>query len=164
MELLKLLSANEIVAQVISFLILLFMLRAFAWKKLLKLLDERKERIASEFRSIEDTKRDVQGLKAEYETRLLKIEESAKARIQEAVVEAEKIVHEIKKNANLEAQKIIDDSRKNILYETARAKEKLRDEIIDLIVSATEQVVSGKIKSEDDKKLIAEFLERVDKA
>ncbi len=48
MELLKLLSTNEIVAQVLSFLILLFLLRKFAWKKILKILDERKEKIALE--------------------------------------------------------------------------------------------------------------------
>ena len=54
MEILKLLSANEIVAQILSFLLLLAILRIFAWKRLLKLLDDRRESIALEFRKIED--------------------------------------------------------------------------------------------------------------
>jgi F0F1-type ATP synthase membrane subunit b/b' len=56
MELLKLLSGSEIVAQIISFLVLLFILRIFLWDKVLKVLDNRRERIASEFKQIEDTK------------------------------------------------------------------------------------------------------------
>ena len=55
MDLLKLLTAKEIVAQIISFLLLMALLRVFAWKKLLNLLDERRARIASEFKKIEDT-------------------------------------------------------------------------------------------------------------
>ena len=47
MELLKLLSTSEIVAQILGFLLLFFLLRAFAWKRLLALLDERKARISS---------------------------------------------------------------------------------------------------------------------
>ena len=65
MGLLELISANEVVAQVISFLILLFLLRIFAWKKILKLLDESKEKILGEFKKIEDTKAEVSGLKAD---------------------------------------------------------------------------------------------------
>ena len=70
MGLLELISANEVVAQVISFLILLFLLRVLAWKKILKLLDDRKEKIAGEFKKIEDTKAEVAGLRADYETKL----------------------------------------------------------------------------------------------
>ena len=41
-ELLKLLSGSEIVAQIISFLLLFFLLRAFAWKRFLAVLDARR--------------------------------------------------------------------------------------------------------------------------
>ena len=46
MDLLKQFSTNEIFAQIVGFLLLLFLLRAFAWKKLLRLLDDRRERIS----------------------------------------------------------------------------------------------------------------------
>jgi len=52
MELLKLLSANEIVAQIISFLLVFTLLRIFVWKHFLKILDDRRDRIASELKVI----------------------------------------------------------------------------------------------------------------
>ena len=56
MGLLKLLNANEIAAQIITFLILLFLMKRFAWKPFLKVLDDRRERIASEFKKIDEAK------------------------------------------------------------------------------------------------------------
>ena len=68
MELLKLLSTSEIVAQILGFLLLFFLLRAFAWKRLLALLDERKARISSEFQKIEETKAALERIKTDYES------------------------------------------------------------------------------------------------
>ena len=65
MELLKLLSTNEIIAQIASFLLLFIILKAFAWKRVLRILDQRAERIAAEFKSIEDSKEGVAALKSE---------------------------------------------------------------------------------------------------
>ena len=56
MELLKMLSASEVFAQILSFFLLLFLLRKFAWKKILGLLDQRKEKITSDFKEIENNK------------------------------------------------------------------------------------------------------------
>ena len=90
MELLKLLSTNEIVAQVLGFLLLLILLRLFVWKTILDLLDQRKERIASEFRKIDESKAEIEKLKAEYDAKLAVIEDSANRKIQEALAEAKK--------------------------------------------------------------------------
>ena len=96
MGLLELISANEVVAQVISFLILLFLLRVLAWKKILKLLDDRKEKIAGEFKKIEDTKAEVAGLRADFEAKLISIDEIAEKKIEEAVAEGRKITDEVR--------------------------------------------------------------------
>ena len=66
MELLKLLDTSQIVAQVISFLILFFILRILVWKRFLKALDDRRDHIAAEFKAIEDK---VLALKADLEAR-----------------------------------------------------------------------------------------------
>jgi len=162
MELLKLLSANEIIAQVISFLLLLFLLRIFAWKKLLKLLDDRKNRIASEFKNIEDTKQEIAQLKAGYDAKLLNIDEIARVKIDEAVASGRDITDEIRKKAHEEAQEIINNAKRDIKYELDKAKEELKDKIIDLTMSATEIVIQEKLTGEDDKKLVKDFLDKVD--
>jgi F-type H+-transporting ATPase subunit b len=164
MELLKLLSASEIVAQIINFLLLLFILRLFFWKRILKLLDERKARIASEFKNIEEAKKAAENLKAEYDSKLNSIEAIAKGKIQEAVDESKVKAIEIIKKANLEAQKTIDSARVDIKYEIRKAKEQLKEEIVDLTISAVEGVIKDKLTEADDKKIVEEFLKDIDKA
>lgn len=164
MELLKLLNLNEIIAQIISFLLLLILLRIFAWRKLLGLLDSRKERIASEFQRIENTKHDLENTKAEYEARLERIEEKANQIIQDAVSRGREITDEVRKQAHEEAQDILDNARQNVKYELTKAKEELRDNIIDLTIKATENVIREKLTESTDKKMIANFLDSIDKA
>ena len=162
MGLLELISANEVVAQVISFLILLFLLRIFAWKKILKLLDERKEKILGEFKKIEDTKAEVSGLKADYEVKLASINEITEKRIEEAVAEGRKITDEVRKEAQLNAQLIINDAKESIKYELSQAKEELKIKIVDLTIRAAENVIQEKLTEEGDKKLVEQFLDKID--
>jgi F-type H+-transporting ATPase subunit b len=164
MELLKLLSASEIVAQIVNFLLLLFILRLFFWKRILKLLDDRKAKIASEFKNIEEAKKGVEDLKAEYDGKLNSIEAIAKVKIQEAVDESKVQAIEIIKKANLEAQKNIDSAKVDIKYEIRKAKEQLKEEIVDLTISAVEGVIKEKLTEADDKKIVEEFLKDIDKA
>jgi F-type H+-transporting ATPase subunit b len=162
MEFLKLLSTNEIVAQILSFLVLLLLLRIFAWRKFLQILDERKQRISSEFKKIDDTKLEISNLKTDYEARLAAIEETTKIKIQEAVDSGKQITEETRKNANLEAQKIIDNARLSIKYELSQAKEELKEKIIELTIKATENVIQEKLTAENDAKLVKDFLDQVD--
>lgn len=162
MELLKLLDTNEIIAQVLSFLVLFFLLRAFAWKKILELLDHRKATIASEFKKINDTKAEIEQLKTEYENKISAIEKLAGEKIQEAMDEGRKITDEIRKKAYEDADEIITNAKASIKYELSKAQEELKEKIIDLTMSATENLIQEKLTPEDDKKIVESFLKGLD--
>ena len=162
MELLKLLSANEIVAQIISFLLLFFLLRAFAWKRILNALDERKERIASEFKSLEQAQEDALKLKLDYQIKIAAIGEEQKKMIEQALLEGEKLKDELKKDAYIQSQKIIEQAREEIKYELVMAKEELKNKIIDLSIEAAESVIQDKLTEEEDRKIVWDFLDKVD--
>lgn len=164
MELLKLLSASEIAAQIVNFLLLLFLLRLFFWKRILKLLDERKAGIASELEKIEQAKKEQEALKSEYAAKLNTIEETAQTKIREAIDQGKNKANEITKKANLDAQQIIDSAKVDIKYEINKAKEQLKEEIVDLTISAVEGVIKDKLTEADDKKIVEEFLKEIDKA
>lgn len=162
MELLKLLSANEIVAQVICFLLLLFILRVVLWKRFLKVLDDRKERIVSEFRSIEAAKLAVEEMKSSYETKVNEIEEEARAKIQEAVNNGKRIAEEIKQRAEKYGEKILENAKDNIRTELAKAKEELKYKIVDLTISVAEKVIQERLSGEEEKKLVEDFLKGIE--
>ncbi len=163
MELLKLLSANEIIAQVIGFLILLVLLKVFAWKRILGILDKRKEYIAAELKGIEDSKAAIEKIKLEYEARLGSIEEATKERFSEALNESKIILEDARKSGHLQAQEIIDNAKQSVKYELAKAKDELKDEIIDLTLKATENIIKEKLTAEGDRNLVKDFLEGLDK-
>ena len=163
MELLKLLSTNEIVAQVLGFLILLALLRVFAWKSILGLLDKRKERIALEFKKIEGAKADIEQLRLEYAAKIASIDEEAQLKISEALNQAKVILEDSRKKGYIQAQEIMDNAKSSIKYELAKAKNDLKEEIIDLTLKATENLIQEKLTEEGDKRLVKDFLEGVDK-
>lgn len=163
MEILKLLSASEIAAHIVSFLILLWIMKTFLWKRLLGIIDKRRERIASELKSIEAAREAVDSMTADYEAKLKVIDETAKSRIREAIAEAERMILDMKKAAHVEAKKIIDEARANVRYEAARATEEVRGRIIDIVMRATERVIEERISTEDDRKIVNDFLAGLDR-
>jgi F-type H+-transporting ATPase subunit b len=163
MEILKLLDTSQILAQAVNFLILFVILRALVWKRFLKLLDDRRARIASELKAIEDSKTEVAKLKSYYETHLDKIDQIAKSKLEEAVSEGKRIAEEIRTNANSEALKIIEKADEAIASEVVRAKEDMRDEIVDIAIEAAGKVIEEKLTEKEDKKIVEDFLRRLGK-
>ncbi|MCX5657028.1 MAG: F0F1 ATP synthase subunit B [Candidatus Omnitrophica bacterium] len=164
MELLKLLNLNEIIVQIISFLILLFVLRIFAWKRILSILEQRRERIAAEFDLIEKAKAEAARLKSEYETHLKGLEDKSRECTNKAVEEGRKMADEMRKLAYAQSQDIISDARKNIAYELKKVHEEVKNKIVDLAIGAAEAVIREKLNGADDRKIVEEFIENIDKA
>jgi len=164
MELLKMLSANEIFAQILSFFLLLFLLRQFAWKKILGLLDQRKEKISAEFIRIEDTKAQLARIKADYESQIASIQEKAKVMIAEAVDEGRKINEQTRKQAHEEAQDIITDARKQVKYELSKVEAQLKDEIVDIALGAARNLIQEKLTENGDRKIVEDFIKGIEKA
>jgi F-type H+-transporting ATPase subunit b len=162
MELLKLLSANQIVAQTVCFLVLLAILRPLLWKRVLKTLDDRKARIAAEIKAADDAKAEAEGVAAEYRARLSKIEEEAKSRIGEAISEGRQIARQIREQAEKDADRIVDNGRLTIRDEVLRAREELKEAIVDLAIRAAEKVIEEKLTEGQDRKLAEEFLKKLD--
>ena len=161
MSLSDLLSTSEVFAQIISFLVLLALLRIFAWKPMLKLLDKRREKIASDLKQIEHAKFQVDALKEEYEHKLKTIDEAARARIQEVVAEGWKIAGQIQEDANQQARKTIENARENVAYELVKAREELKESIIDIVLKATTHVVQERLTEQDDRKIVENFIEKI---
>jgi len=157
------LSASEIFAQVLSFFLLLFLLRKFAWKKILALLDQRKEKISSQLGEIENTKLEIAGLKNDYESKISNIASLAQEKIDQAVEEAKKVSLQMRKKAHEEAQDIITDARQQVKYEVSKAQEQLKEKIVDIALSAARTVIQEKLTEDGDRKIVEDFIREVEK-
>ncbi len=163
MELLKLLNTNELVAQIICFLILLAIMRAFLWKKFLGILDKRKEAISSEFKKIDETKEAISVIKQEYDRKLADIDVEANMRIQEAIAEGRKIAEDMRDKAEKDGDELLENTRANLKDEVAKAREELKDSVVDLTIRVAEKVIQEKLSEESDRRLVENFLNEVEK-
>ena len=153
------LDLQQILSQSLSFVLLLWVLRRFAWKPLLGVLDARRATIEQDLRHAAQQKADVERLSAQLTQRLAAIDEEARAKIQQAVLEGRRIGMEIQEDARAQAQGILAKSREAIELELAKAKVSLRDEMADMAMETVERLLKHKLDPEADRRLVAGILD-----
>jgi F-type H+-transporting ATPase subunit b len=149
-----------IVTQIIGFLLALWILKAFAWKPLLKMLDDRKRKIAGDIGDAEKIKSDAAKLLDDYHARLREIDNEARARIQEAVADGARIGAEIKDQAREESRNILARSREELARDVAKARVELRDDVIGMAIRAAEKIITVRLDEAEQRRLLDEFLKR----
>jgi F-type H+-transporting ATPase subunit b len=153
-----------IVTQIVGFLIALWILKAFAWKPLLKMLDDRRQKIAGDIGEAEKIRADAGKLLDDYRAKLRDIDNEARVRIQEAMTEGSRISAEIKEQAREESRQILAKSRDELERDIAKARVQLRDDVVNMAVRAAEKIISTKLNEAEQRRLLDDFLKEVDKA
>ena len=151
-----------IITQILGFIIALWILKAFAWKPLLGMLEARKKKITGDLSDAEKIKADAGKLLDEYRAKLREIDAEARTKIQEAVSEASRISAEIKESAREESKQIIARSREELARDIAKARVQLRDEIAIMAVKAAEKIISTHLNEAEQRRLLDDFLKEVD--
>lgn len=145
---------QQIASQAVSFVLLFLVLKAFAWKPVLAMLDERKHKIEEEFRQAAAQKDELARLQAEYGARLTKIEDEARTKLQQAIVEGKRISQEIQEQARSQSYALVTKSKETIELELAKAKVTLRDQVAAMTVEAVEKVLKRKLDEKADRELV----------
>lgn len=153
---------QQILTQILGFLILLWILRRYAWGKLNGLLEERRNKIAAEFQGIERAREEIASERQAYEARLAEIENVARQKVAEAVLEGQRVAREITDAAREESRKLVEKAKENIQAETAAAKRQLRDEVVRLSISVAEKILREQIDEKKNKKLVMELIGEVE--
>jgi F-type H+-transporting ATPase subunit b len=152
-----------IVTQIIGFLLALWILKAFAWKPLLKMLDERRKKISGDIDAAEKIKADASKLLDEYRVKLREIDNEARARIQEAVADGSRISSEIKEQARDESRQILARSREELARDIAQARVALRNDVVSMAIRAAEKIITTRLNEAEQRRLLDDFLKEVDK-
>lgn len=152
---------REIIAQLLGFAIFFWVLKAFAWKPILKLLDDRRARIEKGFRDIDAGRKEIAGFQKQYEDRLAKIEDEARLKIQEAVSEGKKVAQEIREKAREEANQILAKAKENIEIEISKAQLDLRIKVVDLALGAAEHVMKREMNESRQREAVQDFIQEL---
>lgn len=153
---------SQVVTHVIGFVLAVLILRRFAWGPILRLLEERRAKIVDEFDRIEVEKKGAAAIRAEYEAQLRGIEAQARARIQEGVQEGQKVGAEIKEQARQEAHQQLVRARDEVARERDKAQVTLRNDVVEMVITASEHLIRERLDDAMHRKLMTEFIASLD--
>jgi len=155
---------QQALTHAVGFLITVWILKRFAWGPLLALLEERRNKIADEFKNIDEEKAKTAQLTADYEARLKAIDAERRAKLVEGVNEGKKIAKEIESAAHDEAKEISLKAKADLVREVAKAKVQLKNDMIAMTVTAAEKIINEKLDDAKHRELIGGFIDNVEKA
>jgi F-type H+-transporting ATPase subunit b len=147
--------------QIINFLLILYLLNRFLFRRVLSLIDERQARIAKGLEDAEAAARDRELARAEREAALDEARKEAGAMIARATKIAEDSRVEIVAAARTEAEKVAARAAADITAEKERAIAELRTQVADLALQAAGKLVKADMNAATQRRLVDEFLAEV---
>ncbi len=134
----------------IVFLIILLLLRKFAWKPILNMLDEREHKIADSIATADRIKAEMAQLKNENEALMAKAREERAQMLKEAKETRDKMINEAKDQAKREANKIIAESQIAINNQKMAAVIEVKNQVGMMVTEVAEKVLRRELNNRGD--------------
>ncbi len=148
--------------QVINFLILLFLLHRILYRPILRMLDQRRERIRADLDEARQLREAAAQDRATYQRQLEQVRDESRAILDEASSVAERIRAEGRMQAKEEQARALQRAREAIQRERDHAIAELRREVADLAIDAASQVIRRNLDSPEQRRLVEEVLAEVE--
>lgn len=137
-----------LVAQMVVFFILWWVVAKFIWPPLVKALDERAKKIADGLAAADKGKAELELANKRVDQALTEARNEGAQRIADAEKRAQMSAEEIKQNAQAEAARIIAQAKAEAEQQTVRARESLRDQVAVLAVKGAEQILKREVNAQ----------------
>lgn len=155
-------SFGLIIWTLVAFLIVFFILKKYAWKPILKSLNDREATIADSLATAERMKAEMAQFKSENEALLAKAREERAVLLKEARDTKDRIINEAKEQAKLEANKIISDAHSAIQQQKMAALTDVKNQVGQLVIEVSRKVLRSELSNQpDQEKYIRELTEEV---
>ena len=146
-----------LIAQLVNFLLLLFILSRFLYPRVLQMLDQRAARIRESMERAEQVQRDAERMEQQFQERLAEARREGQQIVANANQIAQRIQNEAQEKAGREAEAFLTRAREQIQRETETARQQLRQEVVNLATLAASRVVERSL----DERQHVELIERV---
>lgn len=130
---------------ILTFVIVVVILRAAAWKPLLAALNAREESIRTALRQADEARAQAQALLEENQKQRAQAEEQAQRLIKEGRDMGERVKSEIVDKANASSRHMIEQAKEEISREKEAAIVQLREEVTDLVIVATGKLLDANL-------------------
>ena len=146
---------------IVTFVVLLVVLRAVAWKPLLAMLAEREQRIQESLDQAERAKTDAQAAVEENRQAMAKARVDAQETVARGREAAERLAQDVRQRAEGQAEQMIEQASRTIQQEKDRAISELRRQVADLAIQAAGKVLDENLDDARNRKLVDEYIDRI---
>ena len=147
-----------------SFLLLIFLVKKYAWGNITSILDQRAEKISSDIDGAEEARKKAEELASKREAELAGSRTEAKTIIENAKETAEKSKSDILAEAKLEAGRLKEKANQEIAQNKAAALQSVKGEVADLTVSLAGKIISQNLDGHAHKELIDQYIDQLGEA
>ena len=153
---------GTLIAQLLIFVVMLGVLYRFAWGPLLKILNERRERIQQGVEATERAKRELEEAERERQAKLEETRREAQAILDRIAKQAEDLRKELEAKAREQAEALIARARAEIGQEREKAVQDLRSQVADLAVMAAGRIIGESLDAKKHRELIERTIEEAE--
>jgi F-type H+-transporting ATPase subunit b len=147
---------------IVCFLIVLFVLKKYAFGPIQQMIDARREQIARSIEEADNARAEARQLLEEHRALMQEARGDAEQILAEARKTREAMETRMREETEAERQRRLEETRREIAAETQRALEQIRNEVADLTLEATSIVVGQKLDSDRDRELISQAIGSLD--
>ncbi len=152
-------SLGLFVWQTILFILLILLLKKFAWKPILNAVNEREEGIKNALAEADKARQEMQNINADNERILKEARTERDGMLKEARDIKNNLIEEAKEEAKTQANKLIEQAKTSIQSEKLAAISDLKNQVAELSMNIAEKVVKDELSNKDKQlKLVAEML------
>lgn len=147
-----------LLAQVVNFLVLLFILKKLLYTPILKLLEERKSKIEKSIKHADEIELKLAQTEEDREKKLAKASAEAREIIDEATKSASQIIDEARLKASKDMEEIVKKGSETINAEREKMHQEIREELAQLIEVSLEKVADKVLTTKDQKELVSKTI------
>lgn len=140
--------------EMLTFAVLVWFIKGVLWEPMLRMMDERKKRIADGLAAAERGHHDKELAQKKASEVLAKAKTNANEIINQAQKRAGEIVEESKADARKEGERLLTAARAEIEQEKNAAREQLRKEVVALAIQGAEQVLRHEVDAAEHNKVL----------
>jgi F-type H+-transporting ATPase subunit b len=143
----------------LTFLILLFVLRRYAWGPIVSAMEEREKTIDSSIQRAEEALAEAKEIQADNEKARREAEQKAQRILREAREQAEQLRDEERQKTQEQIDEMKQQAHDEIGREKQSALNELRSEVADLAVQAAGKILHEDMNQDRQRRMVDEFLE-----
>jgi F-type H+-transporting ATPase subunit b len=144
---------------IITFVILFFLLKKFAWGPILGALEKREKAIKDNVIQAQKTREEAESLFADYKVKLDSIKEEAKKLVEEGKAKGEKAREDLLDQAKKEYEEQLGRAKREIALAKQKAIDEFQSYAVDLTLEVASRVAAKSLSDEDHRRLAMDTLD-----